>query len=432
MASLFWFSIFMIFYAYFGYPLCLYALSLVRSSWSRSTRNFPDPTDPMDTTNPSNASNPVNPSNPMLTFIITAYNEEKRIREKIENSLSLDYPRDKLEIIVASDCSSDHTDEIVKSYSDKGVRLVRSPERKGKEHAQKLAVSEAKGDILVFSDVATIIEPDGLKNIVANFEDPSVGCVSSVDKFINPDGSISGEGAYVKYEMFLRSLESRVNTLVGLSGSFFAARKEVCQNWAEDLQSDFNTVLNSVKIGMKGISDPKTVGYYKNIQDEKKEFDRKVRTVLRGISVLMRNLSLLNPFKYGLFSWQLFSHKLCRWLVPFFLILSFVTCGILSFSSPFYLVLFLLQLAFYSIALYYHLTRHSSPVTSHPATSNSSPVTGHSSLGKASQPSSFPASKAQNYFKLPYYFASVNASILVDWFKYLRGERATFWQPSQR
>ena len=404
----------MIFYAYFGYPLCLYALALVRGNSSQSTCVFPDSTDPID---------PTNASNPMLSFIITAHNEEKRIKDKLENTLKLDYPRDKLEIIVASDCSSDHTDEIVKSYSDKGVRLVRSPERKGKEHAQKLAVSKAKGDILVFSDVATIIEPDGLKNIVANFEDAAIGCVSSVDKFINPDGSISGEGAYVKYEMFLRSLESRVNTIVGLSGSFFAARREVCQNWAEDLQSDFNTVLNSVKIGMKGISDPKTVGYYKNIQDEKKEFDRKVRTVLRGISVLMRNLSLLNPFKYGLFSWQLFSHKLCRWLVPFFLVLAFIANAALAFSSHFYLGLFILQLVFYAMAGLYHFGGQSHHIVAPPSSFFDPIDSTNSSNSKL---------KIKNYLKLPYYFASVNASILLAWFKYLRGERATFWQPSQR
>ena len=196
---------------------------------------------------------------PSVSYIITAYNEEKRIKEKIENSLGQDYPKEKLEIIVASDCSSDGTDEIVRSFEENGIKLVRAPERKGKENAQKHAVDAANGEILVFSDVATVLKPDGISNIVRNFSDPAIGCVSSEDKFVDKDGNVSGEGAYVKYEMFLRKLESKVNTLVGLSGSFFAARRQVCENWATDLQSDFNTLLNSVKLGLRGISDPNSI-----------------------------------------------------------------------------------------------------------------------------------------------------------------------------
>jgi len=404
----------MIFYAYFGYPLCLLGLSLVRRT-NKSTKSD------------NSKLKTQNSKLPSLSFIITAYNEEKRIREKIENSLQQDYPRDKLEIIIASDCSTDKTDEIAKAYESQGVKLVRSPVRKGKEHAQKLAVEQATGDILVFSDVATIIKPDALTNIVANFTDKTVGCVSSVDKFMNPDGSVSGEGAYVRYEMFLRKLESRVNTLVGLSGSFFAARKEVCQNWADDLQSDFNTLLNSVKIGLHGISDANTVGYYKNLADEKREFDRKVRTVLRGVSVLMRNLSLLNPFQYGLFSWQLLSHKLCRWLVPFFLVLAFIANAALAFSSHFYLGLFILQLVFYAMAGLYHFGGQSHHIVAPPSSffdptdSTDAPATIQNSK-----------LKIRNYLKLPYYFVAVNAGILLAWWKFLKGERALFWQPSRR
>ena len=231
---------------------------------------------------------------------------------------------------------------------------IRAPERKGKENAQKHAIDASNGEILVFSDVATILKPDAISNIVKNFNDPSIGCISSEDNFIDLDGNVSGEGAYVKYEMFLRKLESKVNTLVGLSGSFFAARREVCENWATDLQSDFNTLLNSIKLGLKGISDPNSIGYYQNIADEKKEFSRKTRTVLRGISVLMRNLSLLNPIKYGLFSWQLFSHKLCRWLVPFLLISAFISNVVIMFNSVPLFCIFILQISFYSLALYYY------------------------------------------------------------------------------
>jgi len=372
----FWASIGFVFYAYFGYPIILMGLSLLK--------NYP-----------------VKRGNitPKVSFIITAYNEEKRIKEKIENTLTQKYPQDKFEIIVASDCSRDKTDEIVKSYDFKGVKLVRAPERKGKENAQKYAIDIASGDILVFSDVATILQQDSITSMVKNFEDPTVGCVSSVDKFIDKGGEISGEGAYVKYEMFLRRLETKVNTLVGLSGSFFAARREVCLNWAIDLQSDFNTVLNSVKTGLRGVIDTDTAGYYANITDEKKEYARKVRTVLRGISVLMKNLNMLNFVKYGLFSWQLFSHKLCRWLVPFALLAGLFSNASLIRQSDLYMYVFIFQCLFYATA----------------------------AVGMRTD-----LLARLNTFKVPSFFVLVNLSILNAWYRYMRGERMVSWDPSKR
>src|SRR5438132_9947007 len=275
----FWTSLALIFYAYAGYPLALLIISLFRDQMVLRK-----------------------PITPSISFIIPVHNEERRIREKIENTLQQNYPGDKLQIVVASDYSQDKTDEIVGAYASHGVHLVRLRERGGKELAQKEALQYATGEILVFSDAATILPRDAVSQIVQNFADPTVGCVSSVDRLIDADGKISGEGVYVKYEMFLRSLETKVNTLVGLSGSFFAARRDVCQTWASGLQSDFNTLLNSVKLGLRGVSDPESIGYYKSIADESKESERKVRTVLRGISVLMKSLHLLNPLRYRLFS----------------------------------------------------------------------------------------------------------------------------------
>ncbi|MCI0564195.1 MAG: glycosyltransferase family 2 protein, partial [Nitrososphaera sp.] len=336
---------------------------------------------------------------PTVSFIITAYNEEARIREKIENTLQQNYPPDRFEIVIASDCSTDGTDDIVRSYESRGVRLLRATERMGKEAAQKLAVESTSGAILVFSDVATLVSSDGVSNIVKNFSDPTVGCVSSVDRFVDSDGRTSGEGAYVKYEMLLRRLETKVNTLVGLSGSFFAVRREVCQSWAADLQSDFNTLLNAAKSGLRGVSDPDSIGYYKNLADERKEYERKVRTVLRGISVLMKSLPMLNPFKYHLFSWQLFSHKLCRWLVPFAMILAFVSNMLLIPSSAFYQYTFGFQLAFYGIALAYLWIQR---------------------LPK------------KDLLRIPSFVLVANLSILDAWYRYLRGERILGWDPSKR
>lgn len=367
----FWCSAAFIIYAYAGYPSALLVLSLFRNrAVKQESVTF------------------------RVSFIIAAHNEESRIRAKIENTLGQDYPSDALDIIVASDCSTDGTDEIVASCSDR-VRLIRAPERMGKEAAQQLAVQAASGEILVFSDVATALSPDGVSNIVKNFADPSVGCVSSVDRFIDPDGKVSGEGVYVRYEMFLRLLESRVNSLVGLSGSFFAARRDVCRRWSADRQSDFTTLLNAVQMGMRGVLDPRSPGYYGDIVDDRRERQRKVRTVVRGIAVLSAHARMLNPFRYGMFAWQLASHKLCRWLVPFALILAWLSNAVLAAQSAFYLVTFLVQTGFYAAA-----------------------------IGGASTGASM--------LRLPAFLVMANLAILTAWLRYARGERITSWDPSER
>jgi glycosyltransferase involved in cell wall biosynthesis len=331
---------------------------------------------------------------PPVSFIITAHNEEARIAQKLENTLRQDYPPDALEVIVASDCSTDATDEIVRAAGAR-VRLVRAPERRGKEAAQQLALRVASGDILVFSDVATALAPDGVSAIVRNFADPTVGCVSSEDRFVDADGRVSGEGAYVRYEMFLRSLESRVNSIVGLSGSFFAARRDVCRRWAADRQSDFSTLLNTVQLGLRGVSDPESVGYYRNITDERREFDRKVRTVARGIAVFAANLGMLNVFRYGLFSWQLASHKLTRWLVPFALIGAALTSAWLAAGSPTYGAAALAQGAFYAAA-----------------------ITGRRT--------------GSRLLRIPAFFVVSNLAVAAAWLRFVRGDRITTWTPSER
>jgi glycosyltransferase involved in cell wall biosynthesis len=373
----FWLSCGLVFYAYCGYPLALWVMSFFRSREVLKAD-----------------------IHPAVTLVITAYNEEHRIADKLENTLALSYPRSLLEIVVASDCSLDRTDDIVRSYADRGVSLIRASERRGKEAAQKLAVEKAAGEIIVFSDVATVLPVDAIEQIVGNFNDPTVGCVSSVDRFVDADGRVSGEGAYVKYEMFLRSLESRVNSLVGLSGSFCAARSVVCKRtWADDLQSDFNTVLNSMRMGLRGVADSASIGYYKNIADERKEFDRKVRTVLRGISVFMRSLALVNPFRYPIFAWQLVSHKLCRWMVPFAMLSALACNWILIGRSSGYGLLFLAQGAFYAIGLGGLCSAYLRQFT---------------------------------LVKLPAFYLLVNASIVKAWLQYWAGERLVAWEPSKR
>lgn len=372
---IYWLSCGLVGYAYFGYPLLLGIMSLFRAREVMKGEITPS-----------------------VTFVITAYNEENRIAEKLENTLMLSYPDALLEIVVASDCSSDKTDDIAQSYATRGVRLIRASSRKGKEGTQQLAVRAARGDILVFSDAATILPENAIRNIVSNFHDSTVGCVSSQDRFLDKEGRISGEGAYVRYEMFLRVLETRVNSLVGLSGSFFAARRTVCEPWADDLQSDFNTLLNSVSSGMRGVLDQSSIGYYRNLANENQEYQRKVRTVLRGLSVMARRRKMLNPFRHGLFSWQLFSHKICRWLVPFGLIAALLSNLVLALDASFYAGTLVVQLFFYSIA----------------AVGNISSIA------------------CRSIVKLAAFFVLVNVSILDAWVHFFKGHRVVAWESSRR
>ena len=375
MVALFWFSVCAVLYAYFGYPLMLLLIILCRKQEVKVGDRF----------------------FPSVAIIITAHNESKRIEKKLQNTLQIEYPKDRLDIIVASDASSDTTDQIVTAHSDKGIHLVRSPYRGGKEFAQRCAIEQSSSEIIVFTDVATMLERDGIKKIVSNFADPSIGCVSSQDRFIDEQGQISGEGAYVRYEMWLRSLETKVHSVVGLSGSFFAARRQICRDWPTDIPSDFSTLLNAIRADFRGISDPRSIGMYPNIQDERREFERKVRTITRGISALMAHKALLNPFRYGLFSWQIFSHKLMRWLVPWFLILAFISNFALATGSHFYRLLFIPHIGFYVLAI----------AGSRLSATNTS-------------------------LKVPSYFMRTNCAIAISWIKYIKGDRFVTWTPSTR
>jgi cellulose synthase/poly-beta-1,6-N-acetylglucosamine synthase-like glycosyltransferase len=332
-----------------------------------------------------------------VSLIVTAHNEAHRIREKIENCLALDYPG--LEIIVASDASSDDTDQIVLEYQDRGVKLARAVERKGKEHAQLQAIKRATGNVLIFSDVATSIPEDAIGRMVRYFDDPSVGAVSSEDRFTSRDGGVVGEGAYVRYEMWLRGLESDRAGLVGLSGSFFAARHSVCNEWDIYSPSDFNTALNSARQGLVAVTAPDVLGFYQDVADASKEYQRKVRTIIRGLTALSRHPEVLNPFQFGMFAFQVFGHKLMRWAVPWFQVLLFITSILLAGKGGIYSLALLAQLLFYGVVIAGHVK---------------------------------PELRERTIFKIPYFFVQVNLAIARATVDFLKGRRMTIWTPSKR
>ena len=334
-----------------------------------------------------------------IAIVIAARNEASKIAAKLDNTLALEPEDTELDIVVASDASDDGTDSLVLQYANKGVRLIRSPTREGKEHAQGLAIASINADVIVFTDAGTILPKDALIHLLDAFSDPTVGAVSSVDRFITSDGAVQGEGAYVRYEMWLRDLETRFYSLVGLSGSFFAARRSVCQNWDSRVQSDFGTALSCVKLGMRAISDKRLIGYYKNIVDGRKEYSRKVRTVTRGMNSLRIRAEVLNAAQYGRFSFEVISHKVMRWATPWFLLAALAANIDLAMQSPAYRALLAIQLAFY-------LT----PIASQFA----------------------PGLRKVGLARIAIYFVEVNVAILHASVLALSGRTILTWEPSKR
>lgn len=336
---------------------------------------------------------------PPISIVITVHNEEARIQEKLENTLAIDYPKDKLDIVVASDCSTDDTESIVQQYSDRGIRLVRADQHNGKEYAQLCAIRATSAPIIVFSDVATMIPKGAINKLAMAFSDPRVGAVSSEDRFISNDGRLVGEGAYVKYEMWLRRIESKCAGVVGLSGSFFAARREVCQDWDILSPSDFNTALNCGKAGLIAISDPGVQGHYTDVQDASKEYRRKVRTVIRGITAIARHPEVLSLRKLGLFSFQVWGHKIMRWLVPWFMALLLLLNVMLLNHGWFYILCLAGQLLAYAITV---------------------------------SAWAFPGLRRNTLCRVAFYFVQVNIAIAHATIAFLGGKRMTVWQPTVR
>jgi cellulose synthase/poly-beta-1,6-N-acetylglucosamine synthase-like glycosyltransferase len=336
---------------------------------------------------------------PSISIIITAYNEETRIADKLNNTLEQDYPRDKMEIIVVSDGSTDRTDEIVKNYADKGVKLLRIPERRGKHHGQGQGVKSASNELLILTDATTFLYQDAVRKMVRNFADQEIGCISGMDYMKEKGSEGAGEGLYVQYEMILRKLETKVGSLVGVSGCFFGIRKEICNGWIDNMSSDFYLPIFTRMQGYRTILEEEAQCYYEVLLDPKKEFKRKVRTVVHGLEVLFSHKRILNPFRFGMYALQMFSHKLSRWLVPLYLILAFTANLLLIYSGNFYLVLFVLQALFYLMALLASLSKRIQQVS---------------------------------LLKVPLFFVLVNYAILVAFYDYFSKKEYVLWEPTKR
>tara|TARA_B100000315_G_scaffold248693_1_gene278843 strand:+ start:72 stop:1142 length:1071 start_codon:yes stop_codon:yes gene_type:complete len=274
---------------------------------------------------------------PHVSMIITAYNEERVIKSKLDNSLKLDYPEDKLEIILVSDGSNDETAEIAERFSR--IR-VKSLERRGKTSAQNSAVKDSSGDIIVFSDANNLFQKDAIRKIVRNFIDERVGVVCGELKYRNIQTS---EGLYWAYEKFLKRGESQLGCLLGANGSIYALRKKDYKELETDAISDFIEPILIYGQGKDIIYEPEAIA----LEDEPQNiFSRKRRIILRSLVSLKYLKHLMNPLKNRNILFTLFSHKLLRWMMPLFLILLFIVNIFLVYHTL-YRLIFIFQVIFY-------------------------------------------------------------------------------------
>ena len=326
-AVLFWSSVFLVLYVYAGYPLVLWMLA----------RRPAKPVVEMGHT-------------PVVTLIVSAFNEEDVIADKIENSLLLNYPRENLQILVVSDASDDRTDSIVQSYSDRSVELVRMPQRGGKTVGLNAAVLRARGSVLVFSDANAMFESDAVQVLVRNFADERVGAVIGESGYrTGGSNSERSEGLYWRYETWVKALESARGSVVGGDGAIYAVRKSLYRAMPSDALSDFVNPLQVVRDGYRCVYDANARSFELASKDFRGEFRRKVRIVNRAWRATMKMREMLNPFRFPEFAPKLISHKLLRWLVPVDLLLIAVSNIALLGVHWIYDVTAMGQLAFYAL-----------------------------------------------------------------------------------
>ena len=323
----FYSSVCMVFYVYVGYPLII---AFIGSILRRNVRK--------------------NDVEPHVTIIISAYNEEDNIAQTIENKLCQDYPKDKLEVIVVSDGSDDCTDSIVKNFSDQGVRLFRQEPRAGKTAAINKAVAEADGEIIVFSDANSLYSNDALRRIVQNFYDPEVGYVTGKMIYTNPNGDAIGDGCttYMRYENFLRVTETRTGSIVGVDGGIDAVRKSLYRTMAPDQLPDFVLPLTVVEQGFRVVYEPQALLKEPALQNTGDEYRMRVRVALRSFWALKDKRNMLSLKRHKLYTWQLWSHKVLRYLCFIFMIVAWISNLLLLPAGNLYRLAFALQSGAYA------------------------------------------------------------------------------------
>ncbi len=386
----FWLCLFLVFYAYVGYGILLFILVKLKRIFMKSKTN--------------NVAN----YEPEVTLFVAAYNEKDYVDAKIQNSFSLEYPREKVKHVWVTDGSNDGTPDLLRKYE--GVEVYHLDERGGKIGAMNRGMKFVKTPIVIFSDGNTMLGHESIRRIVNLFADPKVGCVSGEKRIFNKekDGAAgAGEGLYWKYESTLKKWDAELYSVVGAAGELFAIRTELFQEVERDtLLDDF---IISLRVAMKGYTiqyDPEAYAIESASANVKEELKRKIRISAGGIQSVVRLRSLLNFFRYGTLSFQYISHRVLRWtLAPLALLIMIPVNFSIALnrdfaSSDLYTILFYLQILFYAAALLgWYLENRSIKI---------------------------------KLLFVPYYFFIMNLSVFLGLKRYLKGSQTVNWERAKR
>lgn len=367
-------------YTYVGYPVVLAVLAAARG------RRQAPATDDL----------------PRVTIVTCAFNEAEVIGDNVANKLALDYPPELVDMIVVSDESEDGTDAIVQRFADENpgrVRLIRQEPRQGKTMGLNLAHPHVRGEILVFADANSIFEPDALRRLVAPFADPEVGYVTGKMIYANPDGSVTGDGCttYMRYENVLRDLETKVGSVVGVDGGVDAMRASLYRPMRADQLPDFVAPLGVVEQGYRVVYAPDAILREDALTESGREYRMRVRVSLRAMWALLDHRNLFDPVRHPVFSWQLASHKLLRYLAFLPQATALVTNVLVLGTHVAFEALLALQLLFYVLAALGYWSTHGGP--------------------------RLPLVTA------PYYLTLLNVACAHAFFKFVRGKKQVLWAP---
>lgn len=387
MQTLFWVSLFIIFYTYLGYAMLLYIIVKIL----RIFRSNNNPSALYEL--------------PTVTLIVAAYNEAYCMEEKITNTLALKYPKNKLSIIFVTDGSTDETPTIVAKYPS--IQLLHQPNRNGKIVAVHRAIQTVRSEITVFTDANTLLNENALEKICQHYQDPTVGAVAG-EKRVKIDTSgdaTAGEGVYWKYESKLKAWDSELNTVVGAAGELFSIKTALYVPVPSDtILDDFMISMLIVENGYRIIYEPEAFATESASANTKEELKRKIRIAAGGIQSFLRLTSLLNPIKYPILSFQYFSHRILRWTIaPISMVLVFVLNWffvLIDVHSSVFVFLLIAQNVFYALAL----------------------------LGWILQ---YKSIKIKLFF-IPYYFCMMNYAILAGIHRYFFSNQSVLWEKAKR
>lgn len=384
---IFWSLLFLVFYTYLGYGLVLITLVKLKSYFGK-IKTISDTT-----------------FEPSVTIFVAAYNEKYCIEDKVQNTLNLDYPKEKVQILFVTDGSDDGTPELLEKH--KGINILHQDKRGGKTGAINRGMSFVKNPIVIFSDANAMLNKSAIREIVKHYKNPAIGCVAGEKRILKTtedNASGSGEGIYWKYESLLKSMDFKLNTAVGAAGELFSIRTELYEHINENIiLDDFIISMKIVEKGYKIAYEPKAFASEAASLSIHEEMKRKIRISAGGIQSIIKLYSLLNVFKFPMLSFQYISHRVLRWsLTPFALFLLMPINFLLIYEMDFsiYHLFFIGQFLFYILAI----------------------------IGWTLEQKKI---KVKMVF-VPFYFIFMNLCVIVGLSRFLKGNQSVLWEKSMR